>query len=95
MGNPTGNEFNGKTDVLAPESALQRIAELEAENLSLREEIVKLCRRSIAEEALREAYLMEGMPRDEEEYQEMVANARPVRNLIAELERELRLDRTP
>lgn len=83
MSNATESVLNGKHDV----SAL-RIAELEAENERLRAENQRLSQRVLADSAIRDAYFLQGLPRNQEEYREMVANARPFRELMAELEKK-------
>lgn len=58
---------------------MARITELESEVARLRAENEKL-------HILSDAYLLEGLPRTEEEYRGMVASARPFRELLQELE---------
>ncbi len=83
MSNTVESERNGKHEVSA-----SRIAELEAEVARLRSENEKLNQRVQADSVIREAYLLQGMPRSKEEYREMVAKARPFRELLEELEKK-------
>jgi hypothetical protein len=83
MSNPTEPVLNGKHD-----AASSRIAELEAENSRLRDENARLHARAEINKTLSDAYLLQGLPRTPEEYREMVAEARPFRELLEELERK-------
>ena len=68
MPNATEPVFNGKHDVGA-----SRIAELEAEVTRLRSENERLNQRVLADTADRDAYFLEGLPRNETDDRECPA----------------------
>jgi hypothetical protein len=95
MSNPAESQRNGDHAALTLPAAEQRIAELERELAALRAEHAALQERYKRDRALLDSYMLEGMPRSEAEYQEMVANARPFRELLDELEQKYGLSETP
>jgi hypothetical protein len=95
MSNPGESDRNGARDLLTLSAAEQRIAELERELATLRDRHAALQQKYDRDHDILVSYMLEGMPRDEAEYREMVAHARPFRDLLEELEREHGLSDTP
>ena len=54
----------------------------------LRSENERLTQRSTADSAILEAYFLKGLPRSQEEFREMVVNARPFREMWEELKKK-------
>lgn len=66
----------------------QRLLELEAENARLRAELAETRTRHDTDRDLLLAYMLDGMPRDAEQFRREWSESRPFGELIAELERE-------
>ena len=85
---PMGGGANGTPEASTPAAPDQHIKALEQENARLRNELTELRARHDRDRELLGALLLEGMPRDEKEFQEMLANSVSFSDVLRQFEQE-------